>query len=155
MPREDPVTSATRRSVGEGDTVLTEDLFGLGERTHVDDVVGVDHHAELVLDRGDQRHVSQRVPLLDAAVLQRVDLVGIGKFETGTERGAEPVNVSHVSPRSGGLHDVKPERRLLYRWAVDGRQREVGFLCCVWPPRTTWRRSADGATTPGPATPAS
>src|SRR3954464_9410363 len=75
IPRVPPVTSAIRplRSV-----ILRLELghhvHGDLEARHAEDLVGVELDVELVFDGRDQRHVADRVPRLDVAVLEVLDV---------------------------------------------------------------------------------
>src|SRR6185437_7095047 len=77
IPRVPPVTSATRPDSDKSVILrlqLGHHVDGDLEARHVDDLVGVELDVELVLDGRDQRHVADRVPRLDVAVLQVLDV---------------------------------------------------------------------------------
>src|SRR3569833_1378132 len=81
LPSDDtavaPVTSATRPDSDKSVILrlqLGHHVHGDLEARHVDHLVGVELDVELVLDGRDQRHVADRVPRLDVAVLQVLDV---------------------------------------------------------------------------------
>src|SRR5262249_6657141 len=79
IPRVPPVTTTIRPARPPGVTSVIDvhspqHVQSHLEAAHVDHLLGVELNAEFVLDRGHERHVPQRVPLLDVAVLQVLDI---------------------------------------------------------------------------------
>ena len=85
-------TKALSRALGEH---LERDR----ETRHVDDLVGIQLDAELVLDGGDQRHVPERVPRRDPPVRELFDVHGIAKLQCLSEDTGEPVARSTMTWR--------------------------------------------------------
>src|SRR5262249_29510717 len=103
MPRVPPVTTATRPArpaepTGAGSVTDAHPPQHVGrhlEAAHVDDLFRVELDAELVLDGRHERHVAERVPGLEIAVLQLLDVDVVAQFEGVAEDLAEPVVDRH------------------------------------------------------------
>src|SRR5437588_7725149 len=101
MPRVPPVTIATRPARSAIHAHVPQHLQRDREARHIEDLIGVQLEAELVLDGRHERHVSERVPRRDPPVREGLDLDAVAQLQRVPEDPGEPVARSHLSSDLG------------------------------------------------------